>query len=46
MTVSNLKMLRYGKFNSLRVCTIAMQKITELFQFVFRIFTHNVEVSL
>ena len=41
MVVSYLKMLCYGKFNSLRVGTIAMQEITELFQFVFRIFTHS-----
>lgn len=35
------KMLCYGKFNSFRVGTIAMQEITELFQFVFRKFNHN-----
>ncbi len=38
--ISYLKMLCYGKFNSFRVNTIAMQAITELYQFVFRVFSH------
>ncbi len=37
-----LMMLCYGKYNSFRVAKIGMQEITELFRYVFRIFTHKI----
>ena len=40
MTQTDQIMLCYGKFNSYRVATLAMQAITELYQFVFRVVTH------
>ncbi len=41
MDITYLKMICYGRYNSFRVSKIAMQEITALFQFVFRVFTHS-----